>query len=126
MTECLICLDNINCQYAMIDNIGERGQYHSECLEQWIKTSKNRGILTQLPIETYTIFNADQSILRTNITAETDWYINIVLDSIYDNVSELFGGNIDESDDTDEFDDNNNNDNNDNNNDYYCFCFCCI
>ena len=48
MNECSICFNTIeqNIQYAKIDNPDETGKYHVHCLETWLKSSNNNGIMT--------------------------------------------------------------------------------
>ena len=87
MLECAICLNTIDDQYAMIDNIGETGHYHLECLQEWIKKSKC-GIITQFPIKTYSIYNADQSIITSNLNIDTD-IISLFSKLIYDNLHRI-------------------------------------
>lgn len=65
--ECHICLfPVIDSPYAMIDNRAERGKYHVECLEKWLKYSNN-GLLTQYEIKSYTIFHADIVIEKIRV-----------------------------------------------------------
>ena len=77
MEECCVCFDHIdvNIEYALINNDIEKGIYHTQCLENWIKTSNN-GILTQDKITSYLIFNGDMSreIELNNITKDTVYF----------------------------------------------------
>jgi hypothetical protein len=53
---CPICLDDIDNQYAIINNVGETEKYHSACLERWL-TTKRSGIMNPgLLVETYSIY----------------------------------------------------------------------
>jgi hypothetical protein len=55
---CLICLDEIENQYATINSEGEVGKYHLTCLQTWF-TKNPYGIISRVPVETYTIFEND-------------------------------------------------------------------
>ena len=65
--ECHICLFPVtDSPYAMIDNRAERGKYHVECLEKWVRYSNN-GLLTQYEIKSYTIFHAGVVIEKVKV-----------------------------------------------------------
>jgi len=81
MTSCQICFGEIDSNYAVIDNKCETGKYHPECLQTWITTSRC-GILTQFPIETYTIFENDKPIVTLNVDTfynNTSMFLNELL-----------------------------------------------
>lgn len=66
--ECVICLKKIgDFPYAMIDQESVSGRYHIECLEQWLSTSHNKGVLTQNATESYSLYQNDQLIETINI-----------------------------------------------------------
>ena len=116
MTSCQICFGDIDSSHAVIDNKCETGKYHPECIQTWITTSRC-GILTQFPIETYTIFENDKPIATLNV------------DTFYNNISMFFNElsynfqnlpsddiesfSSDENDDDDEEDDDNDDDDDD-------------
>lgn len=56
MDECLICLELIENNYAIVDNEHERGIYHIQCLEKWLKDSC-RGVLSREKPISYIVFN---------------------------------------------------------------------
>lgn len=59
---CSICFYKLNdTPYAMINDPGETGKYHVQCLEQWIQKS-NRGILIEKKIDSYSIYHEDKLI----------------------------------------------------------------
>ena len=66
MSECPICLDKINDEFAVINNLGETGKYHPNCLQSWLGKSSN-GILTNNIVETYSIYNDDKYINTLSI-----------------------------------------------------------
>jgi hypothetical protein len=71
MEDCGICFCGITeTKYVIIDNPGEKGKYHLDCLVEWLTLRKN-GIETQTPIETYSIFENDLFIKQ--IKAETHY-----------------------------------------------------
>lgn len=63
---CPICMEPIERIYAMIENTGETGKYHTLCIEEWLKKSKN-GILVQNEIESITIYDHDDKLCQLNI-----------------------------------------------------------
>jgi len=69
MSECPICLDNIDDDFAVINNLGETGKYHPNCLQSWLEKSPN-GILTNNIVETYSIYNNDKYINTLSINHE--------------------------------------------------------
>lgn len=79
--ECNICLCQIDksLPYTMIDNDGEKGKYHPDCLKKWVKTN-DHGLLTQSKIESYSIYQ-DNTLIETinrNSQPDTlDLYIDI-------------------------------------------------
>lgn len=56
MEDCLICLDLIQDDYAVVNNEHERGIYHIHCLEKWLKDS-TRGVLSREKPKSYIVFN---------------------------------------------------------------------
>ena len=64
--ECPICIQPIERIYAMIENTGENGKYHPECIDKWLKTSKN-GILVQQDITSITIYDDEIKLCNFNI-----------------------------------------------------------
>lgn len=59
---CSICFNKLNdTPYAMINDTGETGKYHIQCLEQWIQKS-NRGTLIDKKTDTYSIYHDDKLI----------------------------------------------------------------
>jgi len=56
MEECLICLELIQDDYAVVNNVYERGIYHTTCLEKWLKDS-TRGVLSREKPKSYMVFN---------------------------------------------------------------------
>ena len=77
--ECVICLKKIgDFPYAMIDQESLSGRYHIECLEQWLSTSHNKGVLTQNATESYSLYQNDQLIETININKKlNDQIVNI-------------------------------------------------
>jgi len=69
MNECSICFHTIdkNVQYAKIDNPDETGKYHVHCLEQWLKSSNNNGIMTRNKISAYFICANDIKLSKISI-----------------------------------------------------------
>lgn len=65
--ECPICLTEIQRIYVMINHMGETGKYHTECLDGWLKNSKN-GILVQTPIESINLYENNEKLGNFNIT----------------------------------------------------------
>jgi len=55
MEECLICLELIQEDYAVVNNVYERGIYHTSCLEKWLKDS-TRGVLSREKPTSYMVF----------------------------------------------------------------------
>lgn len=64
--ECPICMQSIERIYAMIENKGENGKYHTECMDSWLKKSKN-GILVQENIKSITIYDHQEKLCHLNI-----------------------------------------------------------
>ncbi len=86
--ECPICLTIIGeDEYAIIDNTAETGHYHINCLNQWTKTS-NHGILSQFPIETYTIYNNDNIVKTVNVNTIYN-SISIYFNNLEDNLTNI-------------------------------------
>jgi hypothetical protein len=88
MSECIICTNDIDTRYAVINNRGETGKYHQDCLELWL-TAHRHGILTQTRIETYSIFEDDKCVSTINADEHYDAF-------------EVFWNGINEDDDTEE------------------------
>ena len=96
MTECGICLEPIDSEYAIINCDGESGKYHVEHLAEWFSTHKT-GILTQSPIETYNIFENDEHTKTINIESHYD---NIKI--FMSDINFLWNGNSEEYADEDD------------------------
>lgn len=97
--ECPICLCDINCEYAMINNIAESGRYHIDCLKGWISRSKC-GIMTQYPIESYIMFNDNKSdtIIKIDMLDDISVFINNIR-SDYQNLRYEYDESDDNTDD---------------------------
>ena len=76
--ECVICYKKIgDFPYAIINKKGENGKYHIECLEQWLRISHNKGVLTQDATESYSLYQNDQLIETININKKLEEIIDI-------------------------------------------------
>lgn len=56
MEDCLICLEPIVDNYAVINNEYEQGIYHTYCLQTWLKDNP-RGIKSREKPKSYIVFN---------------------------------------------------------------------
>lgn len=59
--ECNICGGVIDGEYTKINNCGENGIFHRDCLETWIDEGEGRGITTQSPFETYLLISPNRT-----------------------------------------------------------------
>jgi hypothetical protein len=71
--ECPICYHLLTADqpYAMIDNTGEKGMYHIECLEKWLEKSKN-GLITNNLITSYSVYHEGELIETKMVTTNID------------------------------------------------------
>ena len=61
MTECIICLDDIGDEYAIIHNVNEVNKLHPECVQKWTEHSLI-GIMTRDLIINYSVFKNDRYV----------------------------------------------------------------
>jgi hypothetical protein len=66
MVECVICLDEIENEYAIIHNVNEINKLHPECIQKWTEHSLI-GIMTRDIITTYSIFKDDRYIKTVTV-----------------------------------------------------------
>lgn len=78
---CSICYNKLSdSPYAKIDDPGEVGKFHIQCLEQWMQKS-DRGIIVDKKITSYSVYHEDQLIeTRINNTTRKNDQQNITID----------------------------------------------
>lgn len=65
LNNCIICYENINNNYAIIDSEKEtKVKYHIHCLDTWLENSK-RGIMCDENIKSYSIYNNNNEFIKT-------------------------------------------------------------
>lgn len=76
--ECVICFNKLEHDqpYCKIDNKRENGNYHVECLEQWLQKSNN-GLYTRDKIISYSIYH--NSELIESIKVRQDLYNTVYI-----------------------------------------------
>lgn len=81
---CIICFYKIkkDMQYAMIDNVHEKGKYHIPCLENWLTKSQN-GLLSQDKIKGYKVY-FENEVIETVILGETYQKTTVVTSNHYE------------------------------------------
>ncbi len=94
MDECLICSEDIESQYAIINSEGETAKYCPKCLELWFTTHKS-GILTQTSVESYSIFKDTELIQTIKVDLHYSNF-TVFYNEIRDDFNVMFSGNYEE------------------------------
>jgi len=66
MVECIICLEEIEDEYAVIHNVNEVNKLHPECIQKWTEHS-SIGIITRDTITNYSVFRNDRYVKTVTI-----------------------------------------------------------